>query len=585
MRNALVVVALTLALPALGPAEPIAFVLDAEQSSVAAVDLANGELGARLRLEGEPEWLVSTPGGRHLLVFDRGPGKSKGDRGWQGEAPSSVTIVDPSTLERVARVELGWGLFQRLAIVDEESDRLTVLCPGYDAKKAHERTPRELVTVDLARGEVVGRLPVDRRVDHVAVTTDSSTLLLFSSWQKKPKPGVSARLAFVDLASLNQLETLDLPGRPEGPVLSADEGRVYLLDPGDGSNNPKKNIDGTLHVVSMADRVLEASLNAGRDPQGLSLDEETGRLYVVNEGPPGQEKNDKHGELLLFEGAELRARVRVAEKPRFVRSRTEEPERVYVVSHEHLSAVQLGAAPAATWTIELNKAGDGPAEMVIGPQGRRALVQYGGSNRVETIDLASGASVASANTGRGGKKFFQNAMAALATAGSYYSARSVAASSGGGYFTYDVYTVRPGSTNVRIEPDASRAWVLNTQTDDVTFVDLRTGEKLEAIAASGNEMVDLGDAVRATVGSKKIHLLDVATRQEKAVVEVDDLQGLFLAPGGEHAVALAEKELVCLDGATGAVHERLPGFLRARQIVFWDGTGKSEPAVADADSQ
>ena len=123
-----------------------------------------------------------------------------------------------------------------------------------------------------------------------------------------------AQLVFVDLAG-GVVETVVLPGRPEGPVLSADESRVYLLDPGDGSNNPQKNVDGTLQVVSMADRSLELTQNAGREPGGLSLDTETGRLFLVNEGPPGQ-KDDKHGELLVFEGGPPTSRIHVGNQTR-----------------------------------------------------------------------------------------------------------------------------------------------------------------------------------------------------------------------------------------------------------------------------
>lgn len=569
MRNPACCTALLLALAIPGSAQPRAFVLDTEQRSLSALDLGTGAPGARLQLDGQPEWLLRSENGRHLLVFDRGPGKDKGDRGWQGEAPSSVTIVDPASLTRLARVELGFGLFQRLTVLDEASGRLTVICPGYDSKKPEERTPREIVSVDLASGQVVGRLSVERRIDHVAVTSDSATMLLFSGWEKKPEQ--PAQLAFVELAGPSVVETLVLPGRPGGPVLSGDESRVYLLDPGDGSNNPQKNVDGSLHVVSMAGRALEASLDAGREPGGLSLDSETGRLFLVTEGPPGQ-KGDKHGELLMLEGAQLRARVAVAEKPRFVRTRPEEPERIYVLGEKHLTAVDLGAEPRAAWQLELDRAGSGPAEMVIGPQGEHGLVLYGESNRVETLDLARGAAVASADTGRGGKKFFQNAMAALATAGSMMSARSAAQARGGGVYTYSVFSVRPGTTTVRIEPDGTRAWVLNTQTDDVTIIDLTTGAKLEAIAAGGYEMVALEGDVLATVGSGKIHLLDTSTRLEQAALEIDDLQGLFLSPDRRHAVALAEKEVVCLDGSSGAVHERVPGFAKATDIAFWDGS-------------
>ena len=48
--------------------------------------------------------------GRFIVALDRGPGKDKGDRGYEARGRSSATIVATSTLEVVGRIELGFGL-------------------------------------------------------------------------------------------------------------------------------------------------------------------------------------------------------------------------------------------------------------------------------------------------------------------------------------------------------------------------------------------------------------------------------------------------------------------------------------------
>ena len=84
--------------------------------------------------------------------------------------------------------------------------------------------------------------------------------------------------------------------------------------------------------------------------------------------------------------------------------------------------------------------------------------------------------------------------------------------------------------------------------------------------------VSLSGDTLAVVGVSAIHLLDTQTNSKRAELKLKKLQGLFLSPDGRHALALAEKQVLCLDGATGQVTARLAGFVTPTQVLFDDTT-------------
>ena len=119
---------------------PRAFVLDSTGRSLTAIDVASGKTLNTAALQGDPQALIQVPGGRWLVALDRGPGKNAFDEGYQATGKSSATIVDAATLAVKARVELGWGL-DLAPLVSSVGDRLSFVCPGYQAKKPADVLP------------------------------------------------------------------------------------------------------------------------------------------------------------------------------------------------------------------------------------------------------------------------------------------------------------------------------------------------------------------------------------------------------------------------------------------------------------
>src|SRR5688572_14844630 len=118
-------------------AAPRVFVLDEVDKSVSVLDVASGAIQKTVTLQGQPKALVRTPDGRRLLVLDRGPGKDAGDAGYEAKGKSALTILDAASLAVQSRVELCWGLDFK-AMMTPGGDRVSLVCPGYAAKKAEE---------------------------------------------------------------------------------------------------------------------------------------------------------------------------------------------------------------------------------------------------------------------------------------------------------------------------------------------------------------------------------------------------------------------------------------------------------------
>jgi hypothetical protein len=162
-------------------------------------------------------------------------------------------------------------------------DRLAVICPGYVGKQPGENQPRELVTVDLAGGRIAGRVPLGRPASAFFATPDGATAVVLSHRDTpRQTPQLGAELQLIDLKTATSLATLALEGDPRNPVLAPDGKFVYLLDKGKPNGNPEKNVNGRVHVVSLASRKVETVHEVGSGPRGFVLDEAGGQLLLVS---------------------------------------------------------------------------------------------------------------------------------------------------------------------------------------------------------------------------------------------------------------------------------------------------------------
>jgi DNA-binding beta-propeller fold protein YncE len=567
MPRGSVVVASALALSSLGSARdgfaqqaPRAYILDSGAHSLVALELPSGKRVGMLALPGSPWAVLQSPDGSRLVVLDRGPGEDKRERGYKATGRSSATVVDPATLKEVGRVELGFGLSRWHFSPD--SRRLTVLCPGYEAKNPAQALIRELVNIDLATGRETGRLTVEAGSMPIVASRDGQSLALIQGLPRTARfPYPQSRLVIVDLAGPSIRAKLEMGGWNE---LYTDGAYFYLLDTGKPDKDAQKNRNGTVQVASVARGMLEGSLDAGRDPRGLYQDEEGGQVFIPSAGPPGAAE----GQLRVVRGAELAATLDVAANPRLLKR---ERDVVFVVGEKAVTLVDP-AALQVTATIPLAKGNEGlvddddlPTQLEVSPDGRRAFVLYGVHNKVAVLDLEEKRAVDSTKTGRGGKKLFGNVMGVM-----FGMAGALAA----GYSPWAYAT--PSMLAVR--PDGRYAYAINSQTKDVTVVDGATGKPVEIIAGGGYALKLLkGGQVVVEVSDSGLRLIDTERNAQAAEITLHDLRGLFRSPDQSVAVALAKQVVLVLDGASGRELARLTDFVSPDGIVFEEPGPATDP--------
>lgn len=564
------------------PMSQKAFVLDADAKAIVALDVATAKELGRVDLRGEPQTLLRSPDGSRLIALDQGPGKLTVRFGYHPTGKSVVTIVDSQRLAEVARLELGWGL--GTTVMSADAQHLVVLCPGYQSNKSAEALPGELVIIDVKQARVSGRVPLERRVQTLLLSKDGGAAIAFSPREildKSSKP-LSAELRFVDIASGGLLSTLPVDGMPGGATLSPDGAYVYLLDTGTFSKKNEKNINGRLHAVSIVTRSVEASLNAGSRPRGLVIDDQTAQVLLLSDGTAttsSSETNKAGGELRVVRGATLVRMITVATHPLFLRLAPDR-EWLHVVSTNAVTAVDYVSLKEAG-TVPLDSAGMGigsglalfdpkhVSELAITPDGKRGVALYDRSSRLLVLDLESHKVVATVATGRGGVKFGKFMTAMAATALSAYAGQAIASSAGMPYYTYNIYGVASANTSIALRPDGKFAYALNTQTNDVTIVNVETGEVVDKLGGGGRRLqLMTGGAVVTAVGGS-LSSIDTATHKPLPALAIEGrVFDLALSPDGRYAVALADKTVVCLDSSTASELGRAGGFKRPSHIVF-----------------
>ena len=552
------------------PPTPRVFVLDGGALSLTTVDVATGKPLKTAALQGKPEALIQVPGGRWLVVLDRGPGKDAGEAGYQAKGKSFATIVDAASLEVGARVELGWGL-NFTPLVTPEGDRVAFICPGYQSKKPAEVLPREVVTLDLASGQVTGRLALPRPATAFFNTPDGKMAVVLSAGEKpRQAPAVPAELRLIGLAGPAVVATIPLEGEPKNPVLSLDGKFVYLLDEGKPSGNPEKNINGRILVVSIEARKLEASLDAGSKPRGLVLDEEGQQLLLLSDEPPVKGKEGA-GELRVVRGSAVQPPIKVAKDPRFVRA-APKVRRLYVLADRHITTLSLpeltpvGTVPA--------RSGIAATELTISPDGARALMLNDGGY-VAVVDLEAGKELDSIRTGRTSALLLNTALAAIQTELSKSAGQREAAQKNQSYYSYTEYSLKDPSPSMALRPDGRFAYVLNNQTKDVTIIDPGNATVVEKIGGAGFDIQFLGaGAVVAILSESVIRLLDAASNKKLEDVTAgnftkdDGLVRLRVSPDGKYAVAHGGPGVICLDVSTGTVVGRPYNFKRVVDVAY-----------------
>lgn len=547
---------------------PLAYVLDQDARSITALDVTSGTVVRTANVQGAPTILLRTADGKRLLALDRGAGKDAGDAGYQATSKSAVTILDAATFAVQARVELGWGL-EPTTMSSESGDRLSVVCPGYVGRKADETLPREIVTVDLVSAKVIGRVALPRPATAFFGTPDGRTAVVLSARDKpKQTPSLPAELRFVDLTGPTSPATVALDGDPRNPVLSPDGAFVYLLDRGNPSGNPDKNVNGRLLVVSVQSRRVETTTDAGSKPRGFVLDESGRQLLLLSDSSPVRgARGERSGELRIIRGANVLSPITVPGMPEFIRA-APDGKRLFVVSGDAISGFAMPDLTPLTSTRRPNVIN---MEFAVSPDGRRAFVVF--QQSLWTYDLDSGKELQKITTGRMSSRLLSAAIAGVETTASKSAAQRDAEAKGKSHYYYTEYTLRDANETIAVRPDSTAAYILNRQTGDVTIVDAATGTTIEKVGTDGFAVHFVpGLSTALVVDKSAVHAIDMATNKKlddlASGTSGDEFSRIDVSPDGKHAVVYSRHTVVCVSGSSGkpSAHQRTFG--RVADIEF-----------------
>jgi DNA-binding beta-propeller fold protein YncE len=548
-----------------------AYVLDRDAPSLTALAFPGGAASGTLALEGRPEAMARTPDGSTLLVLDRGPGKDKGEAGYQATGKAALTIVDAPALKTRARLELGYGLLsgETLAgILSPDGQRLAVVCPGYDSKSAAQILPRELVTVDIAKGVVAGRVPLAYPVTDISSDPDALRAFLFTP-RRAGKEGGAARVTIVDLSGPRVTGEVELAGNPQPPLVSLDGRFLYLLDEGTPNNKkPERHVAGSLQVVSVASRALAATIEGGNAPRGLTVDPKSGQVFFVNDAPPTSGLQSTYGELHVVRGSAVATTIQTAPEVRFLRF-SDSGDRLYAVAKQ---AIAVTALPGLqSHPLNLDRAKDvmledepGPVSALgLSPDGKRAFVFHEATNRLLVLDLATEESVAMVNFGRGPLPKILKPLGLDALV----AARTQSAAAAPSPFQ-DSGAVGPRVSAILVRPDSRFAYVLSPS-GDVAVVDAAKGTLVDRIGGAGKEMRLLpGRRQLAVLGDDAVTLIETGTNKKGLDVPARGLRALLPTPDAAGVMAVTDTDVILLEAATGAERARAGGFRKVMRVLF-----------------
>ena len=557
-RVSVVVVLVVLFMTAALAAEQTAFVVDADGKAIATVNLDDGSVTAKIPLPFAPDRARFAPDGKTLLVLDQG----EGTRGfWVAEfrpkTKANAAIIRDGKV--IASTELGWGLAESSFSSDGQS--AYVLTTGYESNKEPERKASELVRISLTDGKVTGRIPLDAAAEAFAADDASTTGIIYSPPypKKKPKP-LPARLTFVDLASFETKERIEIPGQDvKRPVAAG--GLLYIADAG------TKALRGRITVVDPKQRAVIEKIDVG--PEALiSGSDKDDRLFVLSQGA-----DKDSGALRIVKGTKVEAEYKTAAAPRMARL-SDDGRRAFVLGWKEFSVVDL-ATGATSAAIEQAR---NPFAVLGTADGKRAFViNMDGDQccRLTAFDLGGMKRLTTFLGGSKGERFGQIMAAVALSVASYQAGASLAGATGSNTFYYSIYTPQShGAARgpLTFGPGEKKVYFVDTQTSDVTVADVETGERLRTLdAGSGlQEVLPLHDAgVIAGIADSAITLVDVNTNEVKSTIKLEGgVTDAVLTGDNNRLVVFGKKNLVVIDAKTAKEIARTASLQQPVQVVF-----------------
>ena len=590
---------------------PAGFVLDTKEKSVKVVDLSTGEIQKSITLSGEPVAMRQTPDGSKLIVLNRIMGKVKtailkGPRFIPYRA-TKISIIDIASRSVTTTLTLGWGLqdtyFERGSFnfkakfgmdnfhFSEDGKFLSVLCTGFQAKPPRISRPCELVTVDLEKGEIAGRVNMERKAYNVIYTPGSRTAVAFlPGILSKKKQSFPAEFKFIDLDHFKVSGKITPQPSLTHFLFSPESKYLYLLNVGELENN----IPSTLQAVSLATFKVEKTLELGFKLMNFSIDKPACQILVVSSGKKNGE--DVPGETMLhiIRGSEIMKNIPVAAGHRLLRI-TPNRKHLFAIGEKEMTVVDYVSLEIAKVIPYESPAKLSVKEFAITPDEKRGLILYSDSSKLSILNLDTGKSIALVTTGRKNlKKLTKFLGVVLSGVGSALNQRIGERLNQPNYksFREDLYLLDSPNTDLMVRGDGKFCYVANNQTSDVTVVDTKDGKVLKkfgAAIASGFKPLP-GNVIGMFAGSS-LEFLDAAKNEKigRVGLGIDGYLNQFLTlPDEVHGIALSGRAVYSINIPSAEVVWKNKKFKEPKEI-FYEGkkhpTQAEEASVAiDADS-
>jgi streptogramin lyase len=212
---------------------------DGHAGTAASFDLDKLNLIKTIKADADADAIVFDPTSGHIFVVDGDPGK--------------LTVVDPKSDSAVATINVGGKLE-------------TAVAGGNGKLYVNGEEKQEIVRVDTATNEVGAHWSIPNCTSPHGLAIDPEAHRLFSSCENNV-------LVVIDADAGTIIATLPIGARSDGAAFDPKRKLIF-----------SSNGDGTLSVIAEKDAnsfATVASVATKRGARTMTLDPETGRLYLV----------------------------------------------------------------------------------------------------------------------------------------------------------------------------------------------------------------------------------------------------------------------------------------------------------------
>jgi YVTN family beta-propeller protein len=566
------------------------YVLNVKPPSIAVVNTSEMKLASDIPLPGEPTYALMGPDNKHLYVLLDGLFHANG---LFKAGLSKLAVIDVASRQVVKTIPLAWNT--RGMSLSKDNRYLLCVNDGKGVtKKALPEESGSVTIIDTNSNAAVATLTAGRLGLQAVYNSNLSRIAVFSQGEpsrKKNQKGIPPRVTVFDVQQETPLAAIDLE-RAQSISMSSDEKYLYVLDGGIPDKKPAKHKNAVVSVIDLAEPKIVKTHEVATYVKELTIDPETNSAYVLAQASV----KDDTGRIFRFNGPELAETSTVGSNPQFLKmfgrdfgnfvmtgSDIRKLPAAGPVGSSFIALNRAKGAPAADAAAADRYLGGVPGEVLHLPQQGKLVTTVRNNlgaptSKVAIVDLKDNKVQSVVTTGRGSVKFgkFMGALALSVAMSSlsYYANYSIAVNTGQPYFFYNVYSFRVAPPNLELtaSPDGKFVYALNSQTNDVTVIDIAAGKTLDKIAVGGScRRVALapGGKFVYSFTPGQFDLIDVATNkkhQEHAVTK-GKLNAVHEQQAEKRLLVLTSESVQVWDAEKGSLASTITGFHNPHLVV------------------